>query len=233
MAWCKCWWRWSWCDPGVIIIVGACVCDPIDHIFAHTGKFNPKVKLLIFINLWWLMVNFLLSAVICASLYVSSKKLGQSRQMHTGYICSTVLFSNVSLSCPLQKRHSHIGCIFSTFHHCVFSNVSSNDLPEKRHNCIGCICLTFSDKWGFMKRRRESVNNHMCIAIDGFGQWKQKSSSSSGTAQQPTIEFAPVLAFKCTSIKVPIFLPTHHFAFSAGTHLNKPTKVRFLELSKL
>ena len=112
-------------------------------------------------------------------------------------------------------------------------NVDDDDLGvtlEKRHNCI---CLTFSDKWGFMKRRRESVNNHMCIAIDGFGQWKQKSSSSSGTAQQPTIEFAPVLAFKCTSIKVPIFLPTHHFAFSAGTHLNKPTKVRFLELSKL
>ena len=74
----------------------------------------------------------------------------------------------------------------------------------------------------------------LCIGIDGFEQrWKKSSSSSSGTAQQHTIEFAPVLAFKCTSIKVPIFLPTHHFAFSAGTHLNKPTKVRFLELSKL
>ena len=38
---------------------------------------------------------------------------------------------------------NHIGCICSTFPHCVFSNVSSNCLPERMQSHIGCICSTF------------------------------------------------------------------------------------------
>ena len=66
----------------------------------------------------WQMFPFLLSTLICASSYVSSKNLRQSRQ-------------------------SHIGCICLASFHCAFSSVSSNCLPQKRHSHIGCICLTF------------------------------------------------------------------------------------------
>ena len=65
---------------------------------------------------------------------------------HIGCICSTFLhcvFSNVFSNCLPERMHNHIGYICLTFLHCAFSNVSLNCLPEWRHNHIGCIFLTF------------------------------------------------------------------------------------------
>ena len=42
-----------------------------------------------------------------------------------------------------ERMHRHIGCICTTFLHCVFSNGSSNCLLDKKHSYIGCICVTF------------------------------------------------------------------------------------------
>ena len=76
----------------------------------------------------------------------SSSCLPDNRHSHIGCIYSTFLhsaFSNVSSNCLPEKRHSHIGCIYSTFLHCAFSNVSSNGLYEKMHSHIDCIYLTW------------------------------------------------------------------------------------------
>ena len=52
-------------------------------------------------------------------------------------------FSDESLKCLHDRRHSHIGCICVTFCHCVFSNASSKHLPKRMHTHTGCICLIF------------------------------------------------------------------------------------------
>ena len=52
-------------------------------------------------------------------------------------------FSNVSSNRLPERMQNHTGCICLTFFHCVFLNVSSNCLPKKMHSRIGYICLTF------------------------------------------------------------------------------------------
>ena len=83
---------------------------------------------------------------VCASSYVSSENLGESRQSHTGCICLAFLhcvFSDVDSTTLPEKMQSHIGCICLFFLHCVLSNVPSKRLPKRRHSHIDCICLTF------------------------------------------------------------------------------------------
>ena len=110
------------------------------HTFTNR-LFPSKGVLLIFISLIWILslkgVTLLIlcesSTLVCASSYVSSENLEQSRQSHTGCICLIFLhcvLSNVSSNFPHEKRQSHIGCICLTFLHCVFSNVFSIGLPE-------------------------------------------------------------------------------------------------------
>ena len=63
-----------------------------------------------------------------------------------GCICSTFrhcVFSNVSSNCLAQRMHNHIGCTGVIFLHCVFSNVSPNCLLQRMQNHTGCIYLTF------------------------------------------------------------------------------------------
>ena len=68
-----------------------------------------------------------------------------------GHICFTFLhcvFSNVSLNCMHEKRHSHIGCICLTVLHCVFSNVSSNGMPAMKLHWLHLF--DFSPLWVFI-----------------------------------------------------------------------------------
>ena len=63
---------------------------------------------------------------------------------HT-HVCSyTCLFVHTHV-CSYTCLFIHMGCLHSTFLHCVFPNVSSNRLPEKRHSHICHIYLTFLD----------------------------------------------------------------------------------------
>ena len=150
-----------------VFIQGICLRRVPTYASSKLCKFIScqKVKLLLFISsiwilnlnvcyvfymspqrvcLWWQMVPFLLSTLVCASSYVYSKNLGQSRQSHTGHICLIFLhcvFSNVSSKRLHKRMQSHIGCICWTFLHYAFSNVSSNCVHEKMHSHIGCICL--------------------------------------------------------------------------------------------
>ena len=90
------------------------------------------------------------------------------------WLFSTV-FSNVPLNCLPEKRYSHIGCICSTFLHCVSSNVSSNGLPERMHSYIGCICLTFlhcvfsNDSAKYLHKRKQSYIGCICLTFPHYG----------------------------------------------------------------
>ena len=52
-------------------------------------------------------------------------------------------FSDESLKCLQDRRHSHIGCICVIFCLCVFSYAPSKHLPKRMHTHTGCICLFF------------------------------------------------------------------------------------------
>ena len=65
---------------------------------------------------------------------------------HIGCICSTFLhcvFSNESLTCVHERMHNHTGCICLTFHRHVFSNAPSRHLHKMMHSHTDCIYLTF------------------------------------------------------------------------------------------
>ena len=51
--------------------------------------------------------------------------------------------SNVSSNRLPERRHIHIGCIYSFLGHCVLSNVCSKRLYKRKQSRTGCICLTF------------------------------------------------------------------------------------------
>ena len=65
---------------------------------------------------------------------------------HTGCIYLAFLHCvllNATSNHLTGKIYNHTGSIDVSFLHCVFSNGSSNGLSEKMHSHIGCICLAF------------------------------------------------------------------------------------------
>ena len=65
--------------------------------------------------------------------------------------------------------HSHISCIFMTFHNCAFSNVPSNCVLERMHSHIGCICMNFlhfsNASSNHLPVRMQSHTGCICLAF--------------------------------------------------------------------
>ena len=72
----------------------------------------------------------------CVFSHVSSNRLSDRMQCHTGNICMIFflcVFSNVSLICLPEGMHFHIRYICMTFLHCVVSSVHSMQFPARKH----------------------------------------------------------------------------------------------------
>ena len=104
-------------------------------------------------------------------------------KLHWLHFCdfSPLYILDESLKDRSQRMHSCIGCICSTFLHCVFSNVSSNCLPERNHSYTGCICSIFL-QWGFSNvssnRLLERMHSHTGCICSTFLQCVFSNESS-------------------------------------------------------